>query len=182
METAVQLGIGYDPALQVKGKTWEAVIFPTSESGFKARNTDSTSEDRFLRFGKTGDDDYGIFNLNALCQTEQPVFVVEGEIDCASITEVGGMAVGLGGIAMINSFMRYVAEHPPLVPLILALDNDEPGQEAQRKLAAGLNELSIPFIECDVAMGEKDANNCQKAHRCFQSPHLPQRNPGIQTS
>ena len=42
-----------------------------------------------------------IFNLDAVWQAQQPVFIVEGEIDALSIIDVGGEAIGLGSISNV---------------------------------------------------------------------------------
>lgn len=99
-----------------------------------------------------------IFYRKALNHPEQPIFIVEGEIDALSIMEVGGLACGLGSIANIKQFLREAEERRPGKPLIICLDNDEPGQKAQDELAKGLEALHLPFYRRDINGDYKDAN------------------------
>jgi len=108
------------------------------------------------------------FNRSALQESTRPLFVVEGEIDAMSIIDVGGEAVGLGGISSIKSFLSLLAKHPPSQPLIIAMDNDtenQAGQEAAKKLDAGMAALNIPHYMINVFFPHKDANEALTADR-----------------
>ena len=99
---------------------------------------------------------------------EKPCFVVEGEFDALSIIDAGGAAVGIGSINQRQKFLEAVKGNPPTCPIILALDNDEPGRKAQMELAEGMRAAGIPFLAADTAKlygGGKDANDALQADR-----------------
>lgn len=155
-ETEHRFGTGYDPDFVTDNGAWKAVIIPTGEYTFMARNTDPDA-DKKNRIRKRGGSP--LFNTAALRQSEKPVFVVEGEIDAMSIAEAGGEAVGLGSLANADKFLRHLEEFPPECFLIIALDGDESGKKASAQLAAGLAARGVGFAETtDIYGACKDAN------------------------
>lgn len=88
----------------------------------------------------------------------EPCFVVESALCAVSIAQVGGAAVAISGTAGVNRLKKQVTAKKPAAPLILSLDNDKPGQEAQGKIAAMLSAAGIPFIHGNVSGAEKDPN------------------------
>lgn len=50
-----------------------------------------------------------IFNIDAVQTAQQPIFIVEGEIDALSIIDVGGEAIALGDISNIRLFVPDLA-------------------------------------------------------------------------
>ena len=69
-------------------------------------------------------------------------------------------------IFSINVFINnYIKKQKPVQPLVLALDNDERGQNATEKLAKALEELEVPFYRLDPYNGLKDANTALLADR-----------------
>jgi len=76
-----------------------------------------------------------------------PVFIVEGAIDALSIAEVGGEACALGSTSGVDKFLDMVGRERPTVPLILSLDNDKAGKDAQAKLKTWLEARKISFYE-----------------------------------
>lgn len=145
------------------------LIIPISAYSYTARDTrgDLTEEQAQYKKqkvkGKEGAN--WIYYRKALTLSEQPIFVVEGEIDALSIMEVGGIACGLGSIANIKQFLKEAEERKPRQPLIICLDNDAPGQKAQEELAEGLKALGIPFYKRDINGAYKDANERLTADR-----------------
>ena len=161
-ETLERHMIGYDPNFRTKDyesgdfTTWQALIIPTGRGSFTARNTDPSAgkKNRYRNRGAAQ-----IFNYKkGLYSSASPVFVVEGEIDALSIEEAGGAAVGLGSIDNIPLLLRMLEERRPSQPLILALDNDERGKEAEGKLIEGLERLRIPYTRLNPYGEYKDAN------------------------
>lgn len=76
------------------------LIIPTSESSYLAR---STVNDSKIKVGNVH-----IFNIDAIRTAQQPIFVVEGEIDALSIIDVGGEAIALGGISNIGLLIEEI--------------------------------------------------------------------------
>lgn len=145
------------------------LIIPITEYSYIARDTrDSLTEaqEPYKKQKAKGKEGAGwIFNFRALEEAKQPIVIVEGEIDALSIIDVGGEAVALGSTANVINFLEYIKDHRPAQPLILSLDNDQenesghnPGQEAEERLARGLEEQHILFYRHNIAGNYKDAN------------------------
>ena len=111
-------------------------------------------------YAKTKVGGSNIFNAKALkSNLNQPIFVVEGEIDALSVMEVGAVAVGLGSTSNIQKFIDLVSDSELKCPLLLALDHDIAGKNAQEKLAKKLKEKNIPFKFASLVNGDiKDPN------------------------
>jgi len=157
--------LGFDPAFKTKVgeeyQTWAAAVIPTGGGAYVLRNTNSqTSDDRIRKRGEAR-----LFNQTALQDSDQPVFIVEGEFDALSILEVGGQAVSLGSVANVDKLVAAVKETPPQSPLILALDNDESGEKAQSALIDALDALSVPFDEANIAGEYNDPNEALTTNR-----------------
>lgn len=99
-----------------------------------------------------------LFNGEALFQSQNPCFVVESQLCAISIEQEGGSAVALNGIAGIQMLLSLLDKKKPKTLLMLSLDNDDPGQKAQEKLAEELDKRSIPFMPFNVAGDCKDPN------------------------
>lgn len=141
------------------------LIIPTSTGSYLARDTreeipESQEQYRISKVGKVH-----LFNAKALQEATKPIFVVEGEIDALSIIEVGGEAVGLGAVAMARRFIDLLENQAPVQPIILALDNDEAGQRADREIAEALDRLNILYYRLNPAEGYKDANEALQYDR-----------------
>lgn len=134
------------------------LIIPTSKSSYLARDTRTNVPKSQKQYTKSKVGHTHIFNVKALARAEKPIFVVEGEIDALSIIEVGGEAVALGSVSMINSFCEILKTSKPAQPLIIALDNDKAGTEAGGKLEKELQAQRIKFFKFNPAGRYKDAN------------------------
>lgn len=165
-KTARRFGLGFDPDFRTRAGdefvTWQAMIIPNDGGGYVARNTD-ISADKSQRIRKRGDG--GLFNTDALYESSQPVFVVEGEIDAMSIEEVGGRAVALGSTANVNRLAALVKRIPSPPTLLIALDADAAGVRAAQELAAALSDSNARLQSVDINCGCKDANDALRADR-----------------
>jgi replicative DNA helicase len=90
-----------------------------------------------------------LFNSGALSQaSNEPIFIVEGEIDAMSIIEAGGEAIGLGGISNVNrliSELEKKRESSRERFYIICLDNDKGGEETSKKLQEMLKTKGFAF-------------------------------------
>lgn len=129
------------------------LIIPTSKYSYIARATDGKENFKKMKVGNAH-----LLNEIALENATQPIYIVEGEIDALSIIDVGGEAIGLGSISMIDALLKTTAEHKPVQPLVIALDNDGPGQTATEKLIHGLEAQEISFYRYNPCGQYKDAN------------------------
>ena len=140
------------------------LIIPTSPHSYLARDTRQTIPADAAKYAKSKVGRVHIFNPAALA-ADQPVFVVEGELDALSIIDVGGAAVALGSVSNWKKFAELVKAQPPTRPIVLALDQDARGQEAEKQLADTLKGLQIPFYRQNITGKYKDANEALQADR-----------------
>lgn len=168
-ETAEKYNLGIDNHFKTKEgdkyTEWKALIIPTGPNSFMARNTDINNKDERVRKNGTAIP----FNWECLKTSNNPIYIVEGEIDALSIIEAGGEAIGIGGTSGTNQLVKkYLLENPPKAPLILALDNDDEGRNKEAQLAEVLKEMDIEFIQYspNETIGDyKDANEALTADR-----------------
>ena len=99
-----------------------------------------------------------IYNAACLYAGDAPaVFVVESALCAISIMQEGGAAIALNGTGA-EKLLKQITEQPTQKTLVLCLDNDAAGQEAQRGLADKLTAQGVPFVEYNVAGAHKDPN------------------------
>ena len=147
---------------EASGDTWRPpttprLIVPTTAHSYLARDTRQDIPKDQERYSKPKVGGVNMLNLRALGGKE-PVYIVEGEIDALSIIDAGAAAVGLGGTSMATHFNDYLKDHKPRQPLILALDNDDKGEKAQKTIIEYLEREEIPFICYNVSGKYKDPN------------------------
>lgn len=153
------------------------LIIPTGAESYIARDTRTTIPPEQSNYSKLKVGNMQIFNSKALFAAEQPIYIVEGEIDALSIIDAGGEAIGLGSTTQTGRLLSLLEKDPPAQPLIIALDNDGAGEKAATQLIngitnpdgtqrqKGLQALEIPFFRCNIAGHYKDANEALQADR-----------------
>lgn len=160
LETLNRFRVGYVEQWRVsEGAPYSPrLIIPTYKGGYLARDVrpNLTAEEK--KYEKMRRGHVEIFNAGAIQTAQSPIFIVEGEIDCLSIIDVGGEAIGLGSIVNVKRLLEMLRKESPVQPLILALDNDEAGQEAAEKLVFGLEQLKFSFYRSKIPEGYKDVN------------------------
>lgn len=134
-EVQISHKIGYDPKWEnptsPKDPRLPRLIIPTSRTSYVARKAGPVSPTFDDRIRKAG----GLHLLNEETLNDgadpRPCFIVEGEIDALSLEEIGQRALALGGTSGKDRLLDLLkgATTPPV--LILALDNDGPGKDAQ---------------------------------------------------
>ena len=170
-EICARFKLGFDPQWQSPKavKKWKAgeakeppktarLIIPTSKHTYIARDVrpDAELTENANRHKKMKEGDAHPFNLDALYQ-DQPVIIVEGEIDALSILDVGGNALALGGVKY-DPILAAVDAKKPEQPLIVALDNDETGIREAANFEAALKQRGIKAMRVNLFEGFKDAN------------------------
>lgn len=143
------------------------LIIPTGPFSYIARDSRDSIPEGEQSYKKMKEGPVHIFNEEALSKN-QPIFIVEGEIDAMSIMETGkAEAIGLGSVANINLFMKDLykaknkakAEQRDFYPtLLVALDNDDAGNRAINRLTTQLNRANVTNYVVQIARGSKDAN------------------------
>ena len=137
------------------------LIIPVTQTSYLARDTRDNIPDYQKQYAKTKVGGSDIFNAIAFTQNaDQPIFIVEGEIDALSIMEVGGVAVGLGSTSNYKKLVGLVKDKQLERPLILALDNDSGGRKTQAELEKLLQAQKTPYtIAVLTDQNAKDPND-----------------------
>ena len=161
-KTVKRFGLGFDPEFNYGA--WQALIIPTGASSYVARNIDpdAIKDKRIRKFGRSV-----VYNVEAL-REKRSVFVTEGEIDCLSVIEAGGVALALGSVANVGRFMDYLDSHKelwPERPFLISLDNDERGEKAARELMVELGKRGIRARKVNISGSFKDPNEALVADR-----------------
>lgn len=86
-----------------------------------------------------------IFNIEDMNQEKEPVFVVESPFCALSIIQEGFKCVSIGGTGG-RKLTDYIKDNEIKPRLILALDKEPSGQEAQEKLYKELLNLNIDVV------------------------------------
>lgn len=148
-ETMSRFMLGYDPDKK-------AVTIPYNRacSYYSTRAVDPSASGKHW---KPAGIPSVMFNAAAL-RGDRPVFVVESPLCAISIMQEGGAAVALSGAAIQNQLLKELSGIPSPPVLLLSLDNDQPGADAQEKLAEKLTAAGISFLVFNVAGACKDPN------------------------
>lgn len=151
-ETMQRFMLGFDPV-----KNEITIPYNRACTYYSTRRLDPAATVKHWK-PKKEDAETVLFNAAALRQ-DQPCFVVESPLCAISIMQEGGSAVALSGAANHNILLQELSKIPAPALLILSLDNDEPGQQQQAKLAEELKAAGINYID-DVSILEdcKDPN------------------------
>lgn len=146
------------------------LIIPTSRHSYAARDTRSNLTEKQQEDCKMKVGQLRIFNSKAIETADKPIIITEGEIDAMSIYEVGGEAIGLGGLN-VDRLLGILEGHKPKHPLIIALDNDKDPEtrkkvdKAAEELEDGLDKLKINHYRINIQGDYKDANEALNADR-----------------
>lgn len=145
-QTVERFGLGYDAKEN-------AITIPCNNSRhcYAARYIAPDAPHRYMSHGRLP-----VFNVGDMYR-ECPCFIVEGQFDAMSIAQAGGRAVAIMG-SNTNALYRQIEERKPSVPLIVAMDADEPGQKKAADMAKRLDALKIPYVMATWTVEGKDAN------------------------
>lgn len=155
--------LGYDPSFKGSyGKTWKALIIPTSPTSYVARNIEpgAPKDERYKKKGPMH-----LYSISGQVGAKVPLIICEGEIDTLSIVEAGGEAIGLGSTANYEKAIEALRREHPRYPVILALDNDESGEECAAKMAGELKQAGVPYKKYNLYGQAKDANEALQQNR-----------------
>ncbi len=126
VETLNKFQVGYIEQWRVSEKAPYSprLIIPTYEEGYLARDTRTELTEQQKPYTKIRQGYSVIYNERALYESENPIFVVEGELDCLSLIDVGGSAVALGSTVNVKKFLSLLKQNPTKQPLITFLNSD----------------------------------------------------------
>lgn len=156
--TAKKYAVGYD-------KERNEIIFPRSKHEITARriNDDGDGKNRYRN--SKGEIGHLFGEENYHPETGGPLFLVEGAIDCLSIVEVGGQAMGLSSASNVRLTVERMQALGITSPVLIALDNDDAGQQAAARLQYGLLEAGINAFTVNIVGNHKDPNEYLQADR-----------------
>ena len=128
------------PKFSGKAPFSRRIIIPIWSGGYLARAIDSNIAKGYqkLHVGEKR-----LFNLDALKQNQQPVYIVEGEIDALSIIDAGGQALALCSVSNWKKLIEAVKAQTLEVPLIITPDNDKAGDNCMENLAEGFSKINF---------------------------------------
>lgn len=150
-ETVKKYCLGYDAKRN-------AIVLPYS-SELRYYQTRSIADKKFYKPTNEEAGAEPLFNRKVLWGTsKEPVFIVESPLCALSIMQCGGVSVSLCGVGVANKLVKEVKSKKPNAPLVLCLDNDEPGQKATEMLGKELQTAKIPYVVFNVAGEKKDPN------------------------
>ncbi|MGN1478463.1 MAG: DnaB-like helicase C-terminal domain-containing protein [Acutalibacteraceae bacterium] len=164
-DTLRRFKIGYDNSwvnpTKPETKPSKRLIIPITDTCYLARSVDGDGAYSKITVGEKR-----FFNIECIKETNNPIFIVEGEIDALSIIDAGGQAVALSGISNAKKLADTLVERKPASTFIIALDN-EPGnknvQNAVATLKSTLDKGGILSVAIQPYEEYKDANEalCQ---------------------
>jgi len=149
--------IGFDPH---HDNGIPRIIVPVDDEFYIARRIDG--EDKIKKYYNLTGVPVKLFNAAALYDEENtaPLFVAEGTFNAIAIYEAGGGdAIGLNGTSHRNKLLELLQKKKTKRTLILCLDNDEAGQNAEKDLYKGLQEMGIKCLQYDIISKEYDDPN-----------------------
>ena len=147
------------------------LILPYNEHRFFMR---SISDNPKVKRGNTGGEKTEIYNPYK-ANFDKAVFVVEGEIDCASVHKAGFPAVALSGASGYKVLIRSLGEisDKNSVRIILMLDNNDSGtgQNTATEAQKALKSAGYKVVNFILSPNEKyDANEyLQKDFSAFKA-------------
>lgn len=167
LDTALQYGVGFDPAADPAQSNHPAprIIAPTCNTHYIGRSIDPNTPKNFLKMNNKGGKP-AIFNAKVLQDSStEAVFVVEGFFDALSILEVGGQAIALNSTSNASKLLEQLREKRTAATLILCFDNDDAGKECTKTLREGLQRLNISYVTADLCGGYNDPNEALQGNR-----------------
>ena len=178
-ETAAAQYLGFDPAWvspavirnqRAKGSDWTPeptarIIAPMNKNHYVARAISADVKKEYQKMNETGGGRSGFFNVRALYDDNEAVFVVEGFFDALSVIEAGAAAVALNSTNQADNFIKLLEKRPTTATLVLCLDHDDAGKQATDKIKAGATRLNISYVTADINGSYKDPNEHLKGDR-----------------
>lgn len=175
LNTLKRFNIGFDPewkhprlADNINAKyipTTPRLIIPTSDTSYLARDVRKNVPEKQKQYTKSKVGNVHIFNEAAISDSTKPIFIVEGEIDAMSICDVGGEAIGIGGVGNAQNLVEKLAQTKHTQPFIICMDNDKAGLSAAKVLEEGFDKNGIIYRTADITGQYKDANEALNANR-----------------
>lgn len=131
------------------------ILIPTKK-GYLERFIDKNAP---TRYKNCKDIDIELFNEDVINQeTTRAIYVCEGAFDALSILQEGYIAIALNSVSNKDNFVSKYIESKCKAPVVLCLDNDEPGKKATEALETALNSITTTLAKINIPEGIKDVN------------------------
>ena len=136
---------------------WYGIPYPHRTGVWKTRYR-NPSQNGKPKYRDEPGAEFHLYNPNRIGPNHREVWFTEGEFDTLCLTELGLTAVGIHGVDNVGkdeTKSRFKIEWKLLFEnslCIVMFDNDDPGRDAGRRLAAGLN--GVVFDEWDDRYGD----------------------------
>lgn len=162
--TIDRFNVGFDP-YNPKGPI---VVFGyTNGMGYNSRNLTPAGDKEARFFGKGKNQAAGYFGTPGALEeeTEQPLFICEGEVDALSISEASGGVDVLATGGNVSAAQIDILKNHARRPIAIALDNDAAGIEAAQELEKALKDAGKTVYIADIYGTKKDANEALLENR-----------------
>ena len=93
--------------------------------------------------------------------TDKYIYICEGWADALTLESIKCKAIALNSISMINRLIDIISKNITSLKnkvFVVALDSDDPGEKASKKLINELNKINVKCIKFDINDTVKDIN------------------------
>lgn len=136
-------------------------IIPTSQHSYLARDTRDDLSEKQKEYAKQKVGKVSSLFNEKFSSRKSIIFATEGEIDAMSFFEASNgyyEATGLGSTSNWSKFVAKCSIGGPFYgkPVVLAMDNDEPGRKVSEKIKTELEKKGVPVV--NMIYDGKDPN------------------------
>lgn len=118
-------------SLDERYRLGQRIIIPESREGrvvyYQARALPG-DDTRAKYLNPRSDIDKPLFGLDSMANPSPCIWIVEGMFDLLPLTQANQSALALGGLGQLEQLMTVLRQYGKGRPVIIALDDDEPGQ------------------------------------------------------
>ncbi len=156
-DTIVKYRLGYLPDGCKYGKDYQYVL-PVSDNYLILRSANNDKKSKYINLGNPE-----IFNVDYLehsSLTGKQLFITEGIFDALSLEELNFPAVAINSTTMTEKLIKTMEENKDQLKdklFVLALDNDQSGRDASKKLKEALYGLDLSYADLNLT-DYKDVN------------------------
>lgn len=134
------------------------IVFPYDNGCYCMRDITKGTTDKTKYINEKGMK-RGLFNSAVLFEeTETPVFVCEGQLDCMNIIREGYKALSTCSTGGVNQLIEFLEALQEIPTLILCFDNDEAGIKATNKFKSYAKTKKIKMDLMEIKKPYNDIN------------------------
>lgn len=151
------------------------IIVPFDTLHYLGRSIDPNTPKDYQKMNNTAAEGAGKvppFNGKIIDNSTEPLFVTEGAFDALSIIEAGGEAIATNSTSNVDILVDIMRQKNPQRPIIIAFDNDNPGNKAAQSLQAELDGLHITAVKPAFPTAYKDINEMLQKDRAALNAYI----------